>query len=797
MIKSIQLLNFKSHKNSKLEFSEGTNLLLGHIGSGKSSVIEAICFALFGTFPDAQRKNVLLTEAVLNKPNQEDKAEIKMNFEFQGADYLVERIIFFDKLKTNQAKLFKNETLIAGPKVSEVTQKIEEILGINYDLFFRAIYTEQNQIDLFLRLSPKERKQRFDELLELHKFEAMRSSAVAVKNRVKGIFNERKSFIDLMDKQLSESSLPAKEKELSGLKNSLEKTVEEKNSVKEKISLLKNEVFSLEEKKKEFTSFNEEKIALESKTNVLSAELDDLKKDASEIPSENIVELIKEKSLLEEKEKQANEKEKAFAKNQNELDFSESQLKEISAELEKLISELNSFLSGRLLKEKEASLNFDLEAEKEKYLKTKEELNTAQFKSNKLTADSGIAEAQIKEEEKHLNELIKAHAFCPVCQNELDKLSKESLILKKNELLKSLSSKLKEIQFSFGVAVKEKALKEKELSDSQNSLNNLEKQLILLKSIKDKDNTKTAKQEKLNGLKQRIELKRAESAILKSELESFDLEKTRAKLKRIDKKIEFVRKKGVLEQAKKELVSVEERIKNIDFNDSLFNAKKDSLSKLNEKQNYFDEKIESLNNSILSKENELTELKERLNQKKTMQESTEKLDVLSHDLNIFINALESTQAELREHLITSINEALNEVWQMLYPYNDIKELKIEANEKDYEINALINGKLSGIEGILSGGERTSIALSLRIALSLVLASNIGLLLLDEPTHNLDKETIESFSQLLSMKLPSLVKQIIIVTHDSNLSSAASGKIFKLSRNKELMESTTINELQLV
>ena len=204
-----------------------------------------------------------------------------------------------------------------------------------------------------------------------------------------------------------------------------------------------------------------------------------------------------------------------------------------------------------------------------------------------------------------------------------------------------------------------------------------------------------------------------------------------------------------------------------------------------------------MNNSILSKENELTELKERLNQKKTMQESTEKLDVLSHDLNIFINALESTQAELREHLITSINEALNEVWQMLYPYNDIKELKIEANEKDYEINALINGKLSGIEGILSGGERTSIALSLRIALSLVLASNIGLLLLDEPTHNLDKETIESFSQLLSMKLPSLVKQIIIVTHDSNLSSAASGKIFKLSRNKELMESTTINELQLV
>jgi len=51
---------------------------------------------------------------------------------------------------------------------------VEKAIEINYNLFSRAVYSEQNEIDSFLRLSPKDRKTKFDELLDLQKYEAVR-----------------------------------------------------------------------------------------------------------------------------------------------------------------------------------------------------------------------------------------------------------------------------------------------------------------------------------------------------------------------------------------------------------------------------------------------------------------------------------------------------------------------------------------------------------------------------------------------------------------------------------------------
>jgi exonuclease SbcC len=45
---SVELENFRNHENSLYEFDRGVNLILGHNGSGKSSIIEAIGLALFG-----------------------------------------------------------------------------------------------------------------------------------------------------------------------------------------------------------------------------------------------------------------------------------------------------------------------------------------------------------------------------------------------------------------------------------------------------------------------------------------------------------------------------------------------------------------------------------------------------------------------------------------------------------------------------------------------------------------------------------------------------------------------------
>lgn len=156
MITSLELTNWRTHSNTTLDFEKGTNVIIGVMGSGKSSIVNAITYALFGTFPGLKNRSVALKEIIKNKPNQSETSEIKLTFNKEKNNYKVERIIKLDG--TNEAKLHENGKLIAGPKQKDVNERIEKILGMDYEIFSRAVYAEQNELDFFLKLSPGERK---------------------------------------------------------------------------------------------------------------------------------------------------------------------------------------------------------------------------------------------------------------------------------------------------------------------------------------------------------------------------------------------------------------------------------------------------------------------------------------------------------------------------------------------------------------------------------------------------------------------------------------------------------------
>ena len=87
MISKISLLNWRSHSKSEVEFDRGTNALIGKMGSGKSSIMNAICFGLFGTFPDLQTRKVKLDDLIMDKPRIEDESHIIVNFVIDGKEY--------------------------------------------------------------------------------------------------------------------------------------------------------------------------------------------------------------------------------------------------------------------------------------------------------------------------------------------------------------------------------------------------------------------------------------------------------------------------------------------------------------------------------------------------------------------------------------------------------------------------------------------------------------------------------------------------------------------------------------
>ena len=130
MIKEIKLINFKSHKKTELKFTNGNNIFVGISGSGKSTVLDAICFAFFGTMPKIQKKKLKLSDLIMDKPIKEDLAKITLRFEINNKNYEIKREIFSNK--PSSAELREDGKLIAVNQ-SQVTEAVEKILKIDYD----------------------------------------------------------------------------------------------------------------------------------------------------------------------------------------------------------------------------------------------------------------------------------------------------------------------------------------------------------------------------------------------------------------------------------------------------------------------------------------------------------------------------------------------------------------------------------------------------------------------------------------------------------------------------------------
>jgi len=66
---------------------------------------------------------------------------------------------------------------------------------------------------------------------------------------------------------------------------------------------------------------------------------------------------------------------------------------------------------------------------------------------------------------------------------------------------------------------------------------------------------------------------------------------------------------------------------------------------------------------------------------------------------------------------------------------------------------------------------------------LVMKNKLNLIVLDEPTHNLDKKTVLQLSDLFNNYLPQFIDQTFVITHDNDLEQYAKN-VYYINRNKE-------------
>ena len=82
-LKKIILNNIRSYENQEINFPEGSTLLSGDIGAGKTSILLGIEFALFGLQP-GQRGHSLLK-------NNKNHGSVLLEFELDGKEIIIER----------------------------------------------------------------------------------------------------------------------------------------------------------------------------------------------------------------------------------------------------------------------------------------------------------------------------------------------------------------------------------------------------------------------------------------------------------------------------------------------------------------------------------------------------------------------------------------------------------------------------------------------------------------------------------------------------------------------------------
>ncbi len=767
MIKSIELRNWKTHKSSTIEFRKGVNVILGVMGAGKSSVLDAISYALFGSFPGLSSRRVSIGNLVTNRPAEERSAEVRLKFEVDGLEYTVSRRITANS--SSSASLLKGgEYLQAQPE--RVTEAIEELLKVDYDTFAKAIYSQQNELDYFLEQDKAGRKKGIDGMLGLDAFASAEENSTSLINRIRELVQGDEKTLAGMKVGELRAQAAALEKEMHEVEMQHARLLGHEVECRLEYEAAGRE---LDAKKKDY----ERKKALEREAADLSSKADMLSREAKKIEEATTGASLPER-LTDAKKRSA-----GLEKAKEQLALEERRLQREVSETETLIRQLQveALERNRLSMEVSEGLIRETEAR----------LCSSRERAEGLRAASSSDSTQLGEALKWLSEL-KGHAGkCPLCEQALNAGSRERLISERERLAAALKGQISDSMAK--LAAEEKVIKELEpgLRGLTAKMDALRKHLAVGIDERLSIAAVTMKEKKAGYEDAVMQARGADAAAKELHAEISSLEQTAKDIARKEgyqRQIEEYtalcgRKKG-----EAEALSVDEKV---------VYGLQDRFTRISSDLSETSSKIEGNRRYAQSLAIQAAEKKELLARLCRLEAGIRARRAQLANMNKFKAALMETEAQLRNRLVSAINEIMQGIWPELYPYGDYHGIRLEAGKDDYllQVRVSSNGAEAwhNVNSLASGGERSVACLAMRIAFSMVVVPNLRWLILDEPTHNIDSNGIEKLVHILGETLPSIVDQVFVITHDDALKRISNASIYNFERDKGVHGYTVVSQ----
>lgn len=443
-INRIYLENYRIHEKLEVEFDKGINLLLGENGKGKSSILEAIGYALFGSDLRGTQKDAI----------QYGKKSAKIQVEFTGVDgeeYIVTR-----KLPGTTSIYRKSNPEL---ELQGKEDRIRELCGIKGDIkdvYDNVIVAKQNEFISSFKATAKDREKTFDKVFNTEIYreiydgyskdvEGKYKNEIAIEeNSIKSISEVMEDSQEVKEKlELEEEREKEFEKYLNNLSAELKEIKEKLNQISGtelKIEKINGEIRKSEEVLNSIT-LQEEKLKKQIEETILAKEIADknIENHNEYIKTSEILESIKKekKELDQVREKQNNlEKdlislEKLESDCKNQIDLWKNSIENLKVSCREKKDRVD-FLQGEIEKKEKNLQIYKVELEKNAPLLKELE----KFESDIETGEKTLNTFEVKLQEKEQDLKIKKEQRDNLIKENLDeKIVKfEALEEKKREL---------------------------------------------------------------------------------------------------------------------------------------------------------------------------------------------------------------------------------------------------------------------------------------------------------------------------------------------------------------------------